>query len=284
MDYILHVIIIIASTLCNALGINLVFGKGKIFHFGSVAVSIAATYPMYLVVEATGSYMYGITAGLVGALLLSLFIALLALRLAPDGLGVLTIALHLTLLSVVATWISVTHGAGGITNVPRMFGLESIESFAVVSCVIAVVWFIIIFLIDRSPYGRKLEALAEQEWYASALGIRRATIYIVAFSLAAVGALLSNLISEQYFRLVHPSNFQYVFFIFYIAIIVAGKPGSVIGVTISTIALTILRESLRFLPLPITALGPLRLLLFGLILLIAVWWRRDTLFPVKRSV
>lgn len=67
-------------------------------------------------------------------------------------------------------------------------------------------------------------------------------------------------------------------------IVVAGKPGSVLGVTLSTILLVLLRESLRFLPLDPTMIGPVRLLLFGLILFAAVWVRRDSLFPQQRTV
>ena len=66
--------------------------------------------------------------------------------------------------------------------------------------------------------------------------------------------------------------------------VVAGKPGSVLGVTFSTVLLVLLKEGLRFLPLPTAVLGPVRLLLFGIILLVAVYVRRDTLFPQQRTV
>jgi ABC-type branched-subunit amino acid transport system permease subunit len=56
------------------------------------------------------------------------------------------------------------------------------------------------------------------------------------------------------------------------------------GVLSSTILLVLLKEGLRFVPLPIAVLGPLRLILFGIILLTAVYVRRDTLFPVQRTV
>ncbi len=67
-------------------------------------------------------------------------------------------------------------------------------------------------------------------------------------------------------------------------IIVAGKPGSVLGVTLSTILLILLKEGLRFVSLAPSILGPVRLILFGMILLAVVYWRRDTLFPKQRSI
>ncbi|PIR52818.1 hypothetical protein COU76_04710 [Candidatus Peregrinibacteria bacterium CG10_big_fil_rev_8_21_14_0_10_49_10] len=67
-------------------------------------------------------------------------------------------------------------------------------------------------------------------------------------------------------------------------VIVAGKPGSVPGVTLASILLISLKEALRFVPLSPAVLGPVRLILFGLILFGAVWWRRDTLFPQEREI
>lgn len=38
------------------------------------------------------------------------------------------------------------------------------------------------------------------------------------------------------------------------------------------------------LAIPAEVLGPVRLLLFGILLLAAVWYRRDTVFPSKRMI
>ena len=78
--------------------------------------------------------------------------------------------------------------------------------------------------------------------------------------------------------------FGYSALVFVVMIVVAGKPGSVIGVTISTFLLIVLQEALRFVPLASSVLGPMRLILFGLILFIAVYIRRDTLFPKEREI
>ena len=72
--------------------------------------------------------------------------------------------------------------------------------------------------------------------------------------------------------------------IFFATIVIAGGPGSMRGAIIATFGLTILREGIRFINLPYDLIGPVRLLLFGVILFMAVYLRRDTLFPPERRI
>ncbi len=284
MDFLWHILAVIAMTLPNVLGYNLIFGKGKVFHFGPLGVSVIATYATFLTLIATGSWITAILVGLLGSCIISVFFAWLSFRLEPDGLGIMTIAVHLALLTIVLNWTGLTRGALGLPKIPRFPLLEEQLPFALVTMVVAAVWFAAIFLLDRSRFGRALAALAENQAFAQALGVDRVRVHLVAFLIGGVGALLSTVLFVQYLRLAHPSDLTFPFLIFFVMAVVAGKPGSVLGVTFSTVLLVLLKEGLRFLPLPTAVLGPVRLLLFGIILLVAVYVRRDTLFPQQRTV
>ena len=104
MNFLLHLIAIIAMSAPNILGFNLIFGRGKIFHFGPLGVSVVAAYVTFITVMNTGSYAWGLGAGLLAVLAVSAFFAWLSLRLDPDGFGVMSIAVHLGLLAVVLNW------------------------------------------------------------------------------------------------------------------------------------------------------------------------------------
>jgi ABC-type branched-subunit amino acid transport system permease subunit len=84
--------------------------------------------------------------------------------------------------------------------------------------------------------------------------------------------------------ILHPSDYMFPTLVFAMTCVVAGGPGSVVGVTIATALLVTLREGIRFLPLPVGLVGPLRLFLFGTILLTAIYLRRKKLFPLRRTV
>lgn len=284
MDFFWHILAMIGMSLPNLLGFNLIFGKGKILHFGPIGVSIVSAYATFLTLQKTGSFLDAFIVGLVAALLLSAFFAWLSLRLEPDGLGVMSIAVHLAMLAVVLNWTSLTRGALGIPHIPRLPFLDSPAAFAVASLSVSGVWFFFLWWLDRGTFGRRLQALAEQEWYAESLGIDRAHVHFTAFLIGGVGAALVNFLYPQYLMLLHPSDFTFPFLIFFVTVVVAGKPGSVLGVVLATVLLTFLKEGLRLFPFPADILGPLRIILFGMILFAAVWWRRDNVFPAKREV
>lgn len=284
MTFFWHVMIMIGTWLPGALVYTLIFGKGKILHFGPVGISLAAAYATFLTLSATESYFLAIIAGCSVSILVSALFAWLSLRLDPDGFGIISIAAHLAILAVVLNWASVTRGALGIPRVPRAPFPVSIEGFALAVIVLSVLWVLAMWWIDRSSFGRKLEALAEHPWHAAALGVSRPRVHFMAFLIGAIGAVFAVVPFVHYVSLLHPNDFQFAGLIFYVMFVVAGKPGSIFGVTASTILLVLLREGIRFVPIPPDLLGPVRLILFGAILFAVVWWRRDVLFPKPRSV
>ncbi len=284
MNFFWHILAVIGFTLPHALGYNVVFGRGKIFHFGPVGVSLATAYAVVLTQAATGSLLCGIAAGAAMATALSFFFSWLATRLDPDGLGVLTIAAHLMILTIVLNWQDVTRGALGIPGIGRPAFMQSLPAFALVALSISAVWAWFLWRLDRGPFGRRLAALSEHRWHAEALGVDRWRVQTSAFLLAGCGALLSAVLFPQYLGLLHPNDYRFDGFIFFATAVIAGGPGSVRGVTLSTVLLVVLKESMRLLPLPLMLIGPLRLAIFGIILFVAVAARRDTLFPPVRRV
>ena len=267
------------------LGYNLVFGKGKILHFGQEGISIVAAYAVWIPVMQYGLPLpVGIAIGTVLSIGTALLLAWLSFRLDADGLGVMSIALHLALLAVVLNWQSLTRGALGIPRIPMPEIIGDLWSLTIFSGIIAIIWIVGIYLLDRGAFGRALTALAEDEEHAESLGISKKKIHIIAFVIAGVGGLIPNIMIPMYLHLLSPSDFAFPFMIFFIMIVIAGGPGRVWGVVIATFILYFLKEGIRFVPLPANILGPMRQVLFGLILFTAVWIRRDSIFPPQRKI
>src|SRR3989338_6758852 len=175
----------------------------------------------------------------------------------------MSIAVHLSVLSVVLNWSSLTRGALGIPRLPRAPFPAFPEGFALVMVVMCIVWVLGMWLLDRSSFGRKIAALAEHEWHSAALGVSRARVHFLAFMVGALGALFGTLPYHHYIGLLPPHDFQFSRFLFFFVL---------------------LKELLFFVLFPPDILGPVRLILFGVILFAAVWYRRDTLFPKQRTV
>lgn len=272
-------------TLFPVLGYNVVIGKGKILFFGQEAFSLAAVYSLWVLVMQYGvSFPLALIAALIFTIIVSLIFSWLSLRLEPDAFGVLSIAVHLSFLAVVLNWQSVTRGALGIPRIPRAPWPISLEAFTLVVVLVAIVWITTVWLLDRSRFGRAITALSEHPWHAQSLGISKRNIHIIAFLIAGIGSLISAILFPSYIFLVSPADYQFPAFVFFVMVVVAGVPGSVRGCVIAMFLLMFLKEGLRFLLLDPSVLGPVRLMLFGFVLFIAVYYRRDTLFPKQRSI
>lgn len=284
-NFLLHTLIYACTTSMPVLGYNMVLGKGKILHFGQEAQSIIAVYTLWvLIMQYQFSFFVSLPIAFLATMGISAFMAWLSFRLEPDGLGVMSIALHLALLSVVHNWQSVTRGALGIPRIQRWPFMETMESFAIAVVIVAIAWFLFLYFLDRGPFGRKLQSLAEEPRQAQALGISRKKIHLYAFFISGMGSMLSNIFYPQYLHLLNPNDYNFPTLITFVMMIVAGKPGSVPGVTLAVFGLVALRQAVRFLPFAPGVVGPAQLILFGIILFAAIWWRRDTMFPKPRSV
>jgi branched-chain amino acid transport system permease protein len=284
MTFLLHVISLIGMNIPPSLSYSLMLGKQRVMHFGPLAISILAAYGTFIPLLAGLAYPWCLLIGFGLAMIGALFFALLSLRLPEDAFGVFSLAVHLILIAVVLNWTSVTRGALGIPRIARLPFMETPLQFAVAAIVIAGLWFLAMFFLDRSRFGRALQALAEHPAQAAALGINRAKHTIIAFLIASVGLALGSILFAQYLHLLYPTDYGFPALVFILMTVVAGKPGSVPGVTIATILLVILREAVRFVPIAATIKGPFQLILFGIILFVAIWWRKEKLFAVQRNV
>ncbi len=284
MSYFLYILFLASQYLLSILGTNLIFGRGKILYFTHTGTAIFASYGLFITVSATGSYLLGSVVAIVLTSILLLVIAFLALRLDEDAFGIFSLALHFILLAIVLNWTSFTHGGFGITKIP-LAGIFPSKFALVITCIfITVLWTYVIHRIDRSSVGRSLAALSENRSHAEALGIDRKKVYCLIFLLEGFGTFLANFFYFQYVGILHPNDFSFHTIVFILMIVVAGKPGSVLGAAVATFFLVFLKEGLRFLPLPLGVLGPVRLVLFGMILIVALYLRRNELFPRMRRV
>ena len=284
-QFILHILAHVFIFIPVLLGYNLVFGRGKILHFGQSAITLVASYTLWVCfMQYNVPFLVSVFLAFVFVTAASLLLSWLSLRLEPDGLGVMSIALHLAVLAVILNWQSVTRGALGIPRIPRPEFMADLPTFTLVVGVVGIAWILVIWLINRSSFGRALEALAEHPWHAGALGISRARIHSIAFFIAGIGGLVSNIFFPMYLHLLSPSDYHFPAMIFIVMVVIAGGPGRVWGVVTAAFFLIFLKEGIRFVRLPAEIIGPVQLIMFGAILFVAVWIRRKSVFPPQREV
>jgi branched-chain amino acid transport system permease protein len=288
-DYGAHLAILVGIYLILAQSLNLTFGLGQLFNLAHIAsYAIGAYTTALLSTEAHSSFLECVIASVVLSGLFSILLGAIALRLSSDYFAIGTLAFSAVVSALLINWKSLTHGVLGIPGIPRPelagYDLYDNRNFLALLAIFVIGIQIAFFFIIRSPFGRALRALAEYEQAALALGLNTTRIRNLAFLFSSFGAGLAGSFFAYYLNYIDPSSFSLSEMVFVMTIVIVGRPGSFLGVIFSTVFLVLLPEPLRFIEIDSSILGPMRQLLYAVILFAIVWWKRKTIFPEQREV
>ena len=218
----------------------------------------------------------------------SLLIGAISLRLTQEYFAIGTIAFASVVTAVLINWRGLTRGVLGIPGIPRpeLSGLDMYEtsSFLLLSSITAFLVLALYYVVFRSSFARALRAQGESEIVAQSLGIHSRKVKTVSFVFSAATAGLAGSYFSYYFSFIDPSSFSFTEMVFVLTVGIVGKPGSFWGVTAATFFLVLLPEPLRFLKIDSSIVGPMRQLLYAILLFIAVAVKRKNLFPMERKV
>src|SRR6185503_5192116 len=155
----------------------------------------------------------------------------------------------------------VTEGVRGIYGiVPSVRGTMAL--FYLVAG-IAVVVYVLMDNVVRSPVGDTLRAIREDEVSAAALGVNGAVWKAFAFGLGAAIAGLAGCFYPGFVGTLVPDAFNIIESFTMMAMVIVGGMGTMIGPVIGAIVLTFLPELLR-------GFGEFRLMIYGLALMLVV--------------
>ena len=188
-----------------AVGLNLQFGYAGLLNFGHVASAMVGAYGAAVVVDSGGSLWVGIAVGVLAAGLLGLLMGMPTLRLRADYLAIATISVAEIIRVVINSTRtqSVTGGPIGITGVaadfyainpipPGRYGWGSLTYNQNTLFTMIVGWTVValactlIWSLTRSPWGRLLKAVREDEEATRALGKNVFAMKLQAFVIGSV--------------------------------------------------------------------------------------------------
>ena len=117
-----------------------------------------------------------------------------------------------------------------------------------------------------------------------ALGKNAVALRTAGFVISSLFAGLAGSLFAYYINYIDPSSFSLTEMVFVLTIVIVGRPGSFWGCIVASFFLVLLPEPLRFLEIPSSILGPMRQLLYALILFTSVYINRGRLFPERREI
>ena len=279
MDYILHLLIIICIYTILSQSLSLVAG-----YSGQISLAHAGFYGIGAYSAALMAVNYGTPAilNMLIALLISgivaCIVAKVAVKTVDDYYVVITLGIQVVIYSIMNNWQNVTNGPLGISGIPTIsffdIPLESKWAFLSVSVIISgLVWFIL-NNITKSPFGRVLRALSEDEIYTDSLGKNVGNAKVVSFVISGMLASLGGVLYAYYISYIDPTSFTLDESIFILSIVIIGGMRNLWGIFLATVFLVLLPEALRFVGMPSSIAANIRQIIYGIALIIVVSRRK----------
>ncbi|MBE3112707.1 MAG: branched-chain amino acid ABC transporter permease, partial [Acidobacteria bacterium] len=212
-----------------AIGLNVHWGYTGIFNFGVAGFFAVGAYTSAIITKkpATGDYMTYIgglelpfVVGLLGAgvacAILAFIIGIPTLRLREDYLAIASIGVAETLRRVFINEMGLVNGTRGMIGIPQpLHGLVDQADYKYVYLAIAAAILVIVYIaverVLRSPWGRVLRAIREDEITAAASGKDIFAFKMQAFMLGAFIMGLGGAMYASYVRAITPDTFVPMF-------------------------------------------------------------------------
>jgi neutral amino acid transport system permease protein len=314
-----------------AIGLNVHFGYTGMLNFGQAAFVAVGAYGMAMMVVTfyprwfpglgpQAAFWIGILLGLVGAVVLALLLGVPTLRLRADYLAIATISAaeiirRLLRSSTLREWTGGSDGRSGFADVFReygfVFGFDRGAGFRwgpffytgpqlwvmVVGWTLVGLTMLIVWLAMRSPWGRVLKAIREDEDAVRSLGKNVFSYKLQALVLGGLIGALAGFISGLTTGTVIPDTYspQFTFFV-YAMVILGGAArvfGPVVGAMLFWFLFQFLTQTLRqlsvqgILPrgwLDPTQVGPIVFVLLGAGIIAMLIFRPQGIFGDRREI
>ena len=272
------------------LGLNVQWGLTGLVNLGVIAFFAVGAYTSALLSVTGAPLAAAWPAAIALAALAGAGLAMVALRLREDYLAIVTLGfaevLRLFLLN--EAWL--TRGANGVTAIPRPLharfaGYYDLFYLALVLAAVGLVY-LALERLRRSPFGRVLRAIREDETVAAVAGKPVFRFKVQAFALGAGVAGLAGTLFAHYLAYVEPNMFLPQESLFVWLALILGGSGNNRGALLGSAVLLGLLEGSRFLKDVIPFLTGVRLaaaqqIFVGIVLVVLMIRRPEGLLPER---
>lgn len=265
-----------------AVGLNVVVGKSGILDLGYVAFFAIGAYTQAIFgLHTELNFWIVLLLGMAFAMFAGILLGVPALRLRGDYLAIITLGFG-EIVRIIAVNTEAIGGAAGLTGIPSpppIFGVEfSVQDvrpyyWLTLTLLLLILWGII-RLSHRKP-GRAWEAIREDEDVAAFMGVETFKYKLWAFVIGgAIGGAAGVIYASQILS-IEPALFTLNVSIMILACVVFGGMGNIWGVMFGAVLLGYLPEKLRF-------LSDIRILIFGVLMVVMMNLRPNGLIPRKK--
>lgn len=279
-DYHLRLLNLAVISAIAVIGLNFAFGYAGLISLGHAAFVGTGAYGVALLTTLLAwSPWLALPVAVAGTAIFAVLIGFPLLRLKGHYLALATLGFNVSFSIVAANWIELTGGTNGISGIPELqiagHALSDERSYLWFALVALAVSAAVAALIHASRHGRAMIAVRDDETASSMTGIDVPRVKIAAFVLSSVYAAVAGGLFACHMRFISPEDFGYAHSITYLAMLIVGGEGSIVGAILGALLVTFLPEWLRF-------LGSAYLAFFGLFVLAILVFLPSGLAGIRR--
>jgi len=278
VDYFFFILTIVSVWAMLSISANLVLGYTGLFTVGHVGYLAAGAYIAAILNILLGvNYYLAILLALAGTAVFALLTLLPLLRLGPFHFGLATLGLNVVIVDVIhntAPRVAGAEGLFGLKLPPPIDGSlgRCLVCLAALAACALLAWWIV-----SSPFGRSLRATRDDPAALASLGKNPDRYRIAIWTVSgAIAGLAGSLYATTLFY-IDPTVFVVTFSFFLLVYIGVGGLASIVGSILGPLILILFNESLRFTGLPSDFSGPTQQMLYGLLLVVLMLFRRQGL-------
>jgi branched-chain amino acid transport system permease protein len=249
--YIAFILTIAAIYALLAQSLVIVWGQTGMVNLGLAGFFAVGAYAFALAAKSGVPVPLAYLAAMASGAVLGLVVTLSTLRLREDYLAIVTLGFAEIVRIVASNEIWLTGGTDGISGLPAPFdrneGLAFHAKFMIMATLACLVAGLVIARLGRSPWGRVLRAIREDQVVASVAGKPVVRFKAQSFMIGSAIAALAGALYGSYISYIAPDLFQPLITIYIFLAATAGGNARVVGAVAGAYLLVAWLEASRFL-------------------------------------
>jgi branched-chain amino acid transport system permease protein len=229
----------------SLIGLDVVMGYAGQVNLGQAGFMALGGYTAgYITTQYDVEPLLAIAAAIVLAVLASLILSAVTMRLRGLYLALATLAFGLLIDSCAVGFIDITGGPSGLVGIPS-FSIGTYEFDGPVSMYYLVLGLVVALLLllrgaMRGAFGRSLQAIRTDQMAAAALGVHVAGAKMTAMAISAALGSLAGCLYAFFFHFLSPDMVATPRSLELVAMLIVGGEGTLVGPLLGSVLLTML--------------------------------------------
>ncbi len=294
-QYWVYMACLVGIHIVSVTGLNILTGFTGLVSLGHAAFMAVGAYTVAMLeIRAGTPFILNLLIGGIVTAFVGVLVGIPSLRVKGLYLAIATIAAAVILNFVFANsaWLG---GTRGLSMPPaKLFGYEIAQPSQVYWLILPVAVLSIVGAANlfRTRIGRAFIAIRDRDISAEVLGIPLLRYKLLSFGLSSFYAGVAGGLWAYFFRVVTPESFPLIYSIFFLAAVIVGGMGTILGGILGAIFMTMVPEVLKilvswitpFYPNAVQFLSPIRTIVFGALIVLFLLFEPQGLAEIWRRV